>query len=108
MKIFKFLSLCALLSTSLLAKDIEITSYDWGYEPKEIVLKKDETVKLTLVSKDGDHGLGSKELKFNLEASPGKPESVEITPTKVGVYEAKCTVRCGSGHRDMHLKIKVE
>ena len=108
MKMFKILGLCTLLSATLLGKEIQVVAYDWGYEPKEVVLKKDEPVKLTLVSKDGDHGLGSKELGFNLEAAPGKPASVEITPTKVGEYTGKCTIPCGSGHKKMLLKIKVE
>lgn len=108
MKMFKILGLCTLLSVTLLGKEIQVVAYDWGYEPKEIVLKKDEPVKLTLVSKEGDHGLGSKELDFDLEASPGNPASVEITPTKAGEYTGKCTIPCGSGHKKMLLKIKVE
>ena len=108
MKIFKILGLCTLLSVTLLGKEIDVTAYNWGYEPKEIVLKKGEPVKLTLISKEGDHGLGSKDLCFDLEASPGKAQSVEITPNEVGEYTAKCTMPCGSGHKKMFLKIKVE
>lgn len=108
MKIFKILGLCTLLSVALLGKEIEVTAYNWGYEPKEIVLKKDEPVKLTLISKEGDHGLESKDLGFNLEASPGKTQSVEIKPDKVGEYTAKCTLPCGLGHKKMFLKIKVQ
>lgn len=108
MKGLKILGLCTLLSVTLLGKEIQIVAYEWGYEPKEIVLKKDEPVTLTLVSKEGDHGLGSKELGFDLEASPGKPESIEIKPTEVGEYIGKCTVPCGLGHKKMLLKIKVE
>ena len=108
MKMFKILGLCTLLSATLLGKEVQVVAYNWGYEPKEIVLKKDESVKLTLVSKEGDHGLGSKELGFDLEASPGKPDSAEIKPTKNGEYIGKCTVPCGSGHKKMLLKIKVE
>ena len=108
MKIFKILGLCTFLSATLLGKEIDITAYNWGYEPKEIVLKKDEPVKLTLISKEGDHGLGSRDLGFNLEASPGKAQTVEITPKEVGEYNAKCTLPCGSGHKKMLLKIKVE
>lgn len=108
MKSIKIIGLCFLLSSLLLGKEIKIEAYNWGYEPKEVVLKKDEPVKLTLVSREGEHGLGSKDLNFNLQATPEKPESVDIVPTKAGEFPAKCTVPCGSGHKKMNFKIIVK
>ncbi|MEG0068307.1 cupredoxin domain-containing protein [Cetobacterium sp.] len=108
MKSSKIIGLCFLLSGLVFGKEIKIEAYNWGYEPKEVILKKDEPVKLTLVSREGEHGLGSKDLKFDLQATPEKPESVEITPTKSGEFTAKCTVPCGKGHKKMNVKIIVK
>ncbi|WP_297597581.1 hypothetical protein [uncultured Cetobacterium sp.] len=108
MKSLKILGLCLFLSSIVLGKEVKIIAYNWGYEPKEVILKKDEPVKLTLISREGEHGLGSKDLKFNLQATPEKSESVDIIPTKVGEFTGKCTVPCGAGHKKMDFKIIVE
>ena len=108
MKKFLFISSFFILAQRIFAQDIVIDAFDWGYKPDKVILKKGEPVKLTLTSSDGKHGLGSKELGFNLKASPEKPETIEFTPDKVGTFEGDCTVSCGRGHRDMKVTFEVQ
>lgn len=86
---------------------IEISASKYSYSPKEITLKKGETVILVLSSADVTHGLKIKEFGIKVEAKKGHPEEVTLTPTEAGHFEAKCSHFCGKGHGSMTLEINV-
>lgn len=86
---------------------IEIDASKYSYSPKEITLKKGETVVLVLSSEDVTHGLKIKEFGIKVEAKKGHPEEVTVTPTKAGHFEGKCSHFCGMGHGSMTLAINV-
>lgn len=88
--------------------EISMSAFQFGFDPSTITVKKGELVRITLTSKDVEHGISIPDLKvFSKGATPGKPVVIEFTPTKVGTFEFKCDVMCGSGHRDMIGSITV-
>lgn len=86
---------------------IEIEASKFSYSPKEITLKKGETVVLVLSSTDVTHGLKIKEFGVKVEAKKGHSEEVTVTPTQTGHFEGKCSHFCGMGHGSMTLAINV-
>lgn len=78
------------------------TNFDWG--PKEIRVKKGDTVKLTLVNKEGMHGVEIKDLKVKLD----KAGTTEFVADKTGEFEFICSIMCGTGHDKMVGKLIVE
>jgi len=88
-------------------KVIKITAKKYEFSPKEIVLKKGETVTLQLTSLDRKHGFSAPALNVRSDITPGKVTEVKVTPTATGESEYYCDVFCGSGHDDMTGKLKI-
>ncbi|HEY3990131.1 MAG TPA: cupredoxin domain-containing protein [Acidobacteriaceae bacterium] len=86
---------------------IEITAKRFNFTPAEITLKKGEPVVIVFKSVDVAHGLGFRELGFNVKASKGQTSEAAFTPTKTGDFVGQCSVFCGSGHGGMKLKLHV-
>ncbi|GIO65427.1 cupredoxin domain-containing protein [Paenibacillus sp. FSL M7-1455] len=86
------------------AQDIKVTATNFQFEPAEIRVKKGDKVKITLVNKEGAHGLEIPDFKVNLQ----KDGSAEFTADKPGEHEFHCSVMCGAGHDNMVGKIIVE
>ena len=89
-------------------KVIPITAKRFEYSPKEVHLKKGETVTLVLVSQDVTHGMLCRGLKIDSDIPPGNPTRLTVTPQKEGDYTAICNHFCGSGHGNMKMKFVVE
>ncbi len=87
---------------------IAITAKRFEFTPKEITLKKGETVTLRLNSADVTHGFFQRELGIDLEIEPGKTADVTITPKVAGSYTTICDHFCGSGHGNMKMTIVVQ
>lgn len=87
---------------------IKITAKNWAFTPSTITLKVNEKVKLEFQSTEGIHGITIPDLGVNDVVNIGNTvSSVEVTPTKVGTFQAHCAVFCGAGHANMVLTIKV-
>jgi len=78
------------------------TNFEWG--PKEIKVKKGDTVKLTLVNKQGMHGVEIPDLKVSMDKAGTK----EFVADKAGTFDFKCSIMCGNGHGTMVGKLIVE
>ena len=89
------------------AKTITIHAQKFAFQPNTITLKKDETVKLVLISDDVHHGLAVRGLGIRAQIIPGHPTEVVVTPTAVGDFSGSCSVFCGSGHHDMQFVVHV-
>ena len=87
---------------------IVITAKRFEFSPKEITLKKGETVKLQLKSEDVTHGLFVRPLGIDMDIAPGETTEVTLTPQKAGLYRAICDHFCGAGHGGMKMTIVVE
>ncbi len=89
------------------AKTIVIHARKYAFTPNAITLKKDETVKLVLISDDVHHSLAVRGLGIRSDIKPGHPVDVFVTPTTVGDFPGACSFFCGSGHRDMEFMVHV-
>jgi len=111
MSVFVFatiLSACGSKSVSVAATgnvtEVTVTGTNFDWDVKEIKVKKGDKVKLTLVNKQGMHGIEIPDLKVNLDKAGTK----EFVADKVGTFDFKCSVMCGTGHGDMIGKLIVE
>ncbi len=87
---------------------IVITAKRFEFSPKEITLKKGETVKLQLRSEDVRHGFFARPLGIDEEIEPGRTTEVVLTPSLAGRYTTICDHFCGAGHGGMKMTIVVE
>jgi cytochrome c oxidase subunit II len=87
---------------------IVITAKRFEFSPKEITLKKGETVKLQLKSEDVTHGFFLRPLGIDKDIPAGETAEVTVTPQEVGRYRAICDHFCGAGHGGMKMTIVVE
>lgn len=87
---------------------VEIVAKRFEFNPKEVTLKKGETVTLRFRSEDVTHGFLLKKLKLDVDIVPGKTVEATITPEAPGTYTAICDHFCGAGHGNMKMKVVVE
>jgi cytochrome c oxidase subunit 2 len=80
---------------------IHLTARRFEYTPNEITLKKGVPVTIEITSLDRDHGFKVPELGIRADVKPGETSRVRIVPDRVGRFEFRCDVFCGSGHEDM-------
>ena len=83
--------------------DLEITieASDFSFSQKEIRVKADQRVSLTLDNVEGFHDLRIDELNVaTRQLKEGESETIAFTPTEPGTYEYYCTV---GQHRAMGM-----
>ena len=86
---------------------IHLTAKKFEYTPNEITLKKGVPVVLEITSLDRDHGFKVPELGIRADVKSGQTTRVRIVPDRIGRFEFRCDVFCGSGHADMSGTITV-
>jgi cytochrome c oxidase subunit II len=86
---------------------IHMTAKKFEYTPNEITLKKGVPVVLEITSLDRDHGFKVPEFGLRADVKPGETTRVRLVPDRVGRFEFRCDVFCGSGHEDMAGEIVV-
>jgi cytochrome c oxidase subunit II len=87
---------------------IVITARRFEFSPKEITLKRGETVKLQLKSEDVTHGFFLRPLGIDQDVPAGATAEITVTPQAAGRYRAICDHFCGAGHGGMRMTIVVE
>ena|SRR3989344_4542175 len=85
---------------------IEITAFQYGFDPKLIVVNKGEKIKIIVNAVDVPHGFeieGYTMHEYDIETviRPGIPLEIEFTADEEGVWEFICTIYCGFGHSQM-------
>ena len=80
---------------------VHLTAKKFEYTPNEITLKKGVPVVLEITSLDRDHGFKVPEFGLRADVKPGETTRVRLVPDRVGRFEFRCDVFCGSGHEDM-------
>lgn len=89
-------------------KEIELEAFQYGFSPDPIVVKKGETVKISAVSRDVTHGFYIKEYAINAVIRKGEKTEIKFIADKVGEFQIRCSVYCGSGHMSMKGKLIVK
>jgi cytochrome c oxidase subunit II len=80
---------------------IHLTAKKFEFAPNEITLKKGVPVIVEITSLDRDHGFKVPELGVRADIKSGGTTRVRIVPDRVGRFEFRCDVFCGTGHEDM-------
>jgi len=80
---------------------VEVKAFRYKFEPDPIVVKLADKVRLVVTSADVNHGMAISEFKVNVTIPAGKTSTVEFIADKKGVFNAYCSVYCGSGHGNM-------
>ena len=87
---------------------IEVAAKRFEFSPKELSLKKGETVTIHLTSQDVEHGFFNRKLKIDADVPAGQSTDVTITPQQEGDFLVICDHFCGAQHGNMHMSVKVE
>ena len=84
-------------------------AYDVGTPAARPVLylPVDEKVKFVLTSPDVIHSFWIPAFLMKMDVVPGRHNSFEITPNKLGTFVGKCAELCGADHSRMLFDVKV-
>lgn len=78
-----------------------ITNYPTLYLPVN------QKVKFVINSADVDHSFWIPAFYFKIDAIPGRTNSFEVTPTRIGTFDGKCAELCGTYHSKMLFTVHV-
>lgn len=73
----------------------------------DLYLPVNKTVRFHLASPDVIHSFWIPAFYFKLDVIPGHPNSFDVTPNRLGVYDGKCAELCGTYHSAMIFKVHV-
>jgi cytochrome c oxidase subunit 2 len=88
--------------------EIKVTAKQFEFAPRTITVQKGKPVKLVITSADVDHGIKLEEFGVNQKVPAKQTINVTFTPDRVGRFEFRCSVVCGTGHDDMLGELIVE
>lgn len=80
---------------------INVKAFRFDFEPNQIIVNKDEKVKLIITSTDVTHGFALSDFDINVPLPAGKQTIIEFTADKQGTFQFFCSVYCGSDHSSM-------
>ncbi len=73
----------------------------------DLYLPVNQRVRFNLESADVIHSFWVPAFYFKMDVIPGHPNSFDVTPNKVGVFDGKCAELCGEMHAAMIFKVHV-
>ncbi len=76
-------------------------------KPPTLYLPEGETVQFRLESNDVIHSFWVPAFLFKMDVIPGRVNTFEITPTKLGEFKGKCAELCGQDHSRMLFNVRV-
>tara|TARA_Y100000310_G_scaffold345545_1_gene466322 strand:- start:7476 stop:7946 length:471 start_codon:yes stop_codon:yes gene_type:complete len=85
---------------------IEVTAYQFYFEPTTIIVNQGEKIRIKFSSEDIPHGfeIHGYEIPgydFNEPVRPGFPIEIEFEAKEQGIFEFICSIYCGFGHSAM-------
>lgn len=80
--------------------EIDVTSFQWGFEPQFIKVNKGDHVTLKLSTDDVPHGIAIDEYQINEPIMTEEDSEVEFLADKEGTYRFYCSIPCGEGHSE--------
>lgn len=102
---------------------IEVTGFQWQWQftypdqgvtivglpdkAPELVVPVNETVQVSLQSRDVIHGFYVPAFLFKRDVIPGKTNVFDFTPTEIGTFSGQCTQFCGLLHSQMRFDVRV-
>ena len=76
-------------------------------ESAQLYLRKGESVKFDMRSKDVIHALWIPAFRLQEDVVPGITTHYRVTPSRLGTYPVVCNLLCGLGHSTMRTKVHV-
>ncbi len=76
-------------------------------KPPTLYLPEGESVQFRLVANDVIHSFWVPAFLFKMDVIPGRTNTFEITPEKLGRFRGKCAELCGQDHSRMLFNVKV-
>jgi len=73
----------------------------------DLYLPVNQKILFKIESNDVDHSFWIPEFYFKMDAIPGRTNTFEVTPTKLGTYLGKCAELCGAYHSQMLFNVHV-
>lgn len=73
----------------------------------DLYLPVDKRIRFNLDSADVIHSFWIPSFYFKMDVIPGHPNSFDVTPNRLGVYDGKCSELCGTYHSQMVFKVHV-
>ena len=95
------------LAQSATTQEVSIIARNFEYLPNQIVVRKDQPVRIYLTSVDNPHGFALGAYKIKREVDPGTVTIIDFVPDKAGEFPFHCSVFCGWGHVGMKGKLFV-
>lgn len=86
--------------------DAYLLASTWQWSPI-LELKKGQTYRIHLSSKDLQHGFSLQPPNYNLQVLPGYDYVMKLTPQETGEFRIVCNEYCGIGHHTMIGKLIV-
>lgn len=91
------------------AREIEVKSIQYRWEPDIIVVKKGEKIRFIIETVDVPHGFELEGIVIpgwdtNKAIRKGNKTILEVTADEAGVWDMVCTIYCGPGHVGMKGK----
>lgn len=77
-----------------------------GQQP-ELWLPVDNLVRFEVTAADVIHSWWVPNFLFKIDAIPGRTNSFELTPNKLGTFTGKCAELCGRDHARMYFTVRV-
>ncbi len=72
-----------------------------------LVLPVDQQVEFTLESPDVIHSFWVPAFYFKMDVIPGRENTFQVTPNKIGVFKGKCAELCGTYHSRMLFDVQI-
>ena len=95
-------SVAALVIAKPKERVIEIIAKKFEFVPREIRVKRGETVVLRFTAPEVPMGFSLPDFAVRADIVPGKVTTLRLTPDKTGSFAFLCDVFCGAGHEDMN------
>ena len=101
---------------------VDVTAFQWGWsfdygegvevvgqagDDPRMVLPEGQTVRLELRSPDVIHSYFVPHFGTKRDLVPGRTNTLEITPSRRGVYQGHCAEFCGLDHARMNFVVEV-
>lgn len=87
---------------------VEVTAWQWGFDPSVITAKVGETIHVRAASLDVAHTLTCKDLKIDLPIPPkGSTVDFEFTAERAGDFNFICGAPCGPAVSRQKIRLLV-
>jgi heme/copper-type cytochrome/quinol oxidase subunit 2 len=80
-------------------RDIEIRISRAGFDPREVTIRRGETVRLVMSAEDGEHCFAVDGLRVEKRVTPDRPVAVELTAEQAGRFPFYCCLERGEAAR---------